>query len=1550
MTSELQTLKSALQALNTNAFEKLAAAMISELLDVPVSVAKAGFQFGGDAGSAGKGGRRFRIEAKRYRDQTALSDRELLGEIDDAITGDRALEAWFLVATREVSEQLEQSLLRKSEQVGVPVLVVDWKQDGFPVLASLCSVSTKLIEKYCGLDAAEAAARLKDEAKATADRLKKEMESWSLGFFSLRKQSEEQLQRIWSDKSFSVARFGQDVAGGIRDTTIRRLESFHELDSWWKSPGQSITPAIVCGIEGYGKTWAAIEWAVNSDATLPIILPLPASHFLRLQSPTLHSTLSVIAEALFELTNVRDIEHWRRRLRFLLERPEQEGPVIVLFIDGLNQEPTVGWRRIFQILQDETLAGRVRVIATTRKHHFEERLRRLSGLVVSPKRIDVGPFSDEEFDRRLAHDGLTRSDLGDELVRLAKTPRLYDLVIKLRENLDNSSEVTLHRMLWEFGRDLWSTHTNRKFSEDDWRSTLGEIAENLRNGFDVYNLKQISHLASRADLGESETYQRLSEIVDGTFFIELPSGKYKLSEAAVAHALGAAMLTQLQDVSLGTSAEVEEVLAEWLDPISGLDQRADILRAAVNIMLGQTLSVDDLIPSEIVAAWLSTQNLGSEHRRELKGIARAIASPLLSTLERDPYGSFRTARILALDALRDVPKDDESFHRILIDRTTDWLTTISRGVDPPGRRHEESEKRRSQDLQKRIGCDADGPIRILGVDFNLVERNHNPASGDIPELLEGFPMAPALQLLERVAIANAVKRQSDIWDPLKWVLLLNEVDFAGTAESLKVLAKDIRQRGLESGIHPELKDRVAALLYWLSCDETMEAEAVDLNPQLDQLFNYEQDYLPNPGISFYRLERQHLDLVLKDKGIPLFRRMDRAKHFWGVPKLTLPSEFVTELAGAAEKFEVSEINVGRSRSKHDFDFEQLIVPLAHGSPEALARLVRRAFSRKERLDPERRFGTAVHCCEHFLLVNPDMADALAGQRSFKEEVNSDEKSYITEQMMLFEIAQLSGPERIRKLIEADLSSFTYDPGHVLKPLSAEELDGLITWASAQGTKATQDLITLLSIVEAEFSRQAWQWLIAYADDTEFERRGVAFKVLSRKDKSEFGNHLLNEEWSWTTAGDVWVNHYGSLALIEASVNLPFEQSISSITPSLIPHALARRGHKSSDASLALDVLDSLILGTDVEVVQPIGEISVHTDWRGDDPASFSVKPPPLYGDGFSDRMREMGNREEAEKHRANVVEDARARIDEARKKGARLYNHSFDDEHLHIFVSQHRVNVDRWIEGFQTQTTTFSRRVHRAEGFFMALCEALLETDPSVGTALWKSLKDVVHTRFVGYAGLNEFWHMLFKHSHAPEAQQLLDELYELPRSKTDEQLFELALAAQLNDCRDWLETKISADLGSSETWRRQRGQAVAGYLANNDLEKVQTGVDKIASNLSISRLQKKQQWQHREAASRFWWDAYWGAENAEDAYAAWVLFMHTVDRRAHCWLADRIANVDEENDLNRLKLAHFRLNFDEMKRAMKKQEKDTERHFIGRRIAENIMPWRTILEHQEFD
>lgn len=63
-------------------------------------------------------GWRLRIECKRYADTTALHERQLLGEIDQAGARDAQLEVWVLVATRLVDETLRQSLTQKGEVVG----------------------------------------------------------------------------------------------------------------------------------------------------------------------------------------------------------------------------------------------------------------------------------------------------------------------------------------------------------------------------------------------------------------------------------------------------------------------------------------------------------------------------------------------------------------------------------------------------------------------------------------------------------------------------------------------------------------------------------------------------------------------------------------------------------------------------------------------------------------------------------------------------------------------------------------------------------------------------------------------------------------------------------------------------------------------------------------------------------------------------------------------------------------------------------------------------------------------------------------------------------------------------------------------------------------------------------------------------------------------------------------------------------------------------------------------------------------------------------------
>ena len=60
-----EELKQELQSeISASKFENLSAALLSKLLDVPIAVAKSGFQYGGDAGPAGRHGRWFRLECK----------------------------------------------------------------------------------------------------------------------------------------------------------------------------------------------------------------------------------------------------------------------------------------------------------------------------------------------------------------------------------------------------------------------------------------------------------------------------------------------------------------------------------------------------------------------------------------------------------------------------------------------------------------------------------------------------------------------------------------------------------------------------------------------------------------------------------------------------------------------------------------------------------------------------------------------------------------------------------------------------------------------------------------------------------------------------------------------------------------------------------------------------------------------------------------------------------------------------------------------------------------------------------------------------------------------------------------------------------------------------------------------------------------------------------------------------------------------------------------------------------------------------------------------
>ena len=168
------------------AFELLAAALIGKLLHVSVAVAKSGFQHGADAGVGGRQGRSLRIECKRYANSTSLNERELLGEVDHALDRDPALEVSILAATREVPEQLEDALRSKAARDALPIVVIDWKLPGPPLLAALCTSDPDTVEQLYSKNAASLARSLTSVCADKLASLTNDLQTWALGFEEIR--------------------------------------------------------------------------------------------------------------------------------------------------------------------------------------------------------------------------------------------------------------------------------------------------------------------------------------------------------------------------------------------------------------------------------------------------------------------------------------------------------------------------------------------------------------------------------------------------------------------------------------------------------------------------------------------------------------------------------------------------------------------------------------------------------------------------------------------------------------------------------------------------------------------------------------------------------------------------------------------------------------------------------------------------------------------------------------------------------------------------------------------------------------------------------------------------------------------------------------------------------------------------------------------------------------------------------------------------------------------------------------------------------------------
>lgn len=771
---------------------------------------------------------------------------------------------------------------------------------------------------------------------------------------------------------------------------------------------------------------------------------------------------------------------------------------------------------------------------------------------------------------------------------------------------------------------------------------------------------------------------------------------------------------------------------------------------------------------------------------------------------------------------------------------------------------------------------------------------------------------------------------------------MHNVDNAEATIALRSLSAEMAKRTPEVNINPALPARVAALLLRLTGEEADEVKANSVDSGLDLHFTYEKDYLSQPSRSFFRLERRHAGVVLEDTGLHVQARIERVNDLWLDPTFVPPPGFVEEVQNFLPRIDIDSLNSHSSWTREDHLFEKSRGAFARCTPKLLADMIGRKLQTFHSSSRESRYWNAIHVYEYLLLAGEAGSEAARVLRLSEGDTTGDNEAYARNQLIGLEIHRQGFLNQVCGIIEARLEYILTDLCEIISKATVEETEALIARYGSSASKAQRDLLSVLAHGDIPFSDTVWSWIIDKAFSGEPDVEGLSFLALARLDESRFGHELLARDWTWSPSKELWVNHYGSCGLMAATAGLPFEQVAPHIAPWRLVEAARQRGENSTEIAFAAKILDFILTAECMEAPDPGAILCADCTAYEAGMLSLSVttgESEKNMEDPFTDLKASM-DAEARVKALHRAAETAANRIREAQSAGASLYLMELSAEDMVAIFRIAPEFINKWLEGEKELTADFKRRVMLAETAYLSICEALLRHHSERGVTLWRSLKEVLHTRFTGSAEIDEMIHIVFRSPETPAIEELREELIDLPRCNSDKNLLDIVIAATLYGKAGWVRDVIKRDQLSPFAWRRKRGAVLSGFQSNNTLPVEGAWPEGGFIMGHDELLRRAARHRYREACAHHWWKQYLNTTDIAEAYAAWVLFLGAADRRVWVWMAADAEAVDDSTELFRLKMIFVELNHSALKRAIEKNEEKLDQEFLGRKIVKGVDPW----------
>jgi hypothetical protein len=1543
-------------------FEGIVAKLLEALTGRRFLLAKSGYQAGRDMSTSLLGANRIAVECKRYLDETPLNERELLGELVQVSYDIPQLDLWVVVATRKVGDKLQDLVSHEARAKGFEALIIDTQMnDGNSVnsLAILCAHAPEIVVSFIQRNSPDAdIEKLKDvldsissqpEYLKRLDELKGNLSSPTAGFDNLRYIQNRLLLSRFQSASESQAAFGQVLNISDQDVRlIERLRTWEKIDEWLGSWKNNHPFLAILGEEGDGKTWGTASYLLGklrSDDKFPLVLFITSKNI-----PSTNEPQELLARFVARQTGKFDDVYWKRRLERWRERGDEANPLIFLVLDGLNERQDIDWRSLLEKLNVPPWNNLIACLVTCRTQTWGARYSSLSFPIF--KTWTITPFDDFELSSALAVHHLELSDIDPKLLPLIRKPRYLDLVVKLRQVMAESGDVTVERLLYEDWRDRILKKSGLQPGHEEFQTLIRDLAEKSLSQSVSFSEREVE------DLVPTDQKIIVQELISsGILEPDLSKkGRYQVERKRLIQGFGLLLKEEVfRAISSGDA--IEEGFARLLEPQSDMDIKVEICGAALFHAV-----VDRSFPEVGRLALLQKCFEGRNFDEKLDEsiVAYVPLCPetylkLAETVWADASENSLAQEVLMHGLLK--WHGNEKVDRVMIPLFERWMGFVHRyGFRfQRGSKGEKAEEIRLK-IEERLGSRlTPSTFSFAGYDFTAIEddgllRLARVALAVISHYEEKQKFIKALAIW---SLSRAIMGYPNEYELASWVLKTAQDN---VWKRLKFESENLIKQN--STVTQQ------AAYFLLSCEGSPGAYTLRDNLPEDL-------FPPNPLQEIYQRDpcaqylftwhRKDYFTCLERSDLDAFHIASSMRELSLEPDLLVPPGLEKRIESVPKTFAPNSLWKNMGMTIEDHKFEEIEATLYAFAPDAIAGLVKRVIRDApnrnslalRQLSLKLRRNLVLLGCDELGAIEQTWNNLLAKAGSW------DAEEKIAEEFLFpGVIYNLPGEKQLEKLLSR--------PNNALDLLLYEQLFNPLQ----QG--CMNDLLGSLVDLKDETRLKRILWflsvdcsLIPQASIRNFRQflacndtvvRSFALEIIFKSADLETKYYVRDSEWAWSISNGPEENYWGSLLLSEVGTDLPYREIRTRVHPCYLGHAVKMRGRKNEEVSQYAE--DIHTVWKDVSEKGPalpancpsaqidceyLKEVSF-PGLIGISSSAYSRTLSFISRDVFWGGKNSIHAKDLEETLNPNVTERIerlmsilRATIKEQREGGNHWFYQSVSKSCLKEVVTLRPDLLETWTQAIESDTRWADRILHLSQSFYEAILGILLQTDPPSAMKLLTRLESC-------YGGINFIdsdtgikcrFFSVFLHGRHPAIQKIWEDYFE--KCLNDLELFELAFVAQETKNLDWLKQKITQGLSSVRVFEQARAVILMGFLEDEncvkDLESILKGPNSWVRSVAEKALHdwKQNVW------AKTWLKRF--VEEKEDAraWASFNLFLNCADRRFWLWKVKLLS--DSEIGSDRLRFLNF--NMDGIKKSIEENEKKWGKTFLGEKVLENqAWPW----------